>query len=250
MGDNSRGLVYLAKTHVVHQHGYRARFMLGCRRIELLPGDFTVTPAGVRSSYTLPANGFHLCIHFMPVAARKGGLRLPLHWRPGALTGVVAERFQRTIDLFRRSQRPGAEGRLAATAASASLQEFLVWTAYASIQTKSARDDSQSEQALMRLVRILDTEFEKDWTIPELASEVGLSQNYLAHRFRERMGITIQKYLLNRRIETAGHLLTTTRMTVKEIGAAVGLPDPQYFNKQFRRMAGKSPMATRLQSSE
>ena len=39
----------------------------------------------------------------------------------------------------------------------------------------------------------------------------------------------------------ARHLFETSDLPVKDVAAAVGIPDPQYFNKQFRRINGMSP---------
>jgi AraC-like DNA-binding protein len=48
-------------------------------------------------------------------------------------------------------------------------------------------------------------------------------------------------------MELARHLLVSSSLGVAEVGRRVGLPDPQYFNKQFRRVAGASPLAYRQQ---
>ena len=73
----------------------------------------------------------------------------------------------------------------------------------------------------------------------ELAAGVGLSTDYVARVFARRYGMRLQHYLLLRRIELARHLLVSSDLPVSEIGRQVGLPDPQYFNKQFRRVAGR-----------
>jgi len=59
------------------------------------------------------------------------------------------------------------------------------------------------------------------------------------------MGVTVQQYIANRRMELARHLLNTSQMSIKEIGAEIGWADPQHFNKQFHRLAGLSPSAAR-----
>ena len=73
-----------------------------------------------------------------------------------------------------------------------------------------------------------------------------MTQNYLARMFRKRFGMTIPRYLLNRRIDYARHLLTTTNIPIHRVAARVGLPDPQHFNKQFRKLVGTSPSHARI----
>jgi hypothetical protein len=81
------------------------------------------------------------------------------------------------------------------------------------------------------------------------AAGVGLSADYVARLFARRYGMTLQHYLLLRRVELARHLLVSSGLLVSEIGWQVGMPDPHYFNKQFRRVVGQGPLAFRRQQA-
>ena len=104
---------------------------------------------------------------------------------------------------------------------------------------------SQAERALARAEEYLDRRLAQPLSVPRLAEVVGLSQSHLARCFRARHGVTIPRYLLTRRVELAQQLLITTDLSIREIGRRVGWPDPQRFNKQFRRITGRSPSAFR-----
>lgn len=82
-------------------------------------------------------------------------------------------------------------------------------------------------------------------TVPKLAEELEVSQNYLARLFRQRFGITLMQYSLRRRIEYATHLLLTTELPASKIGARVGMSDPRHFSKRFRSVTGVTPAAVR-----
>ena len=84
---------------------------------------------------------------------------------------------------------------------------------------------------------------------PALAKRFGVSQNYLARRFRARHGMTLQRYLLGRRIEFARHLLNSTELPVKVVAIEAGLGNPQYFHRQFVRAVGHSPSQERVLAS-
>jgi transcriptional regulator GlxA family with amidase domain len=103
----------------------------------------------------------------------------------------------------------------------------------------------RSDAALDRLLALLDEQFAESWTVPQLAETVGMTQDHLARCFRQRHGLTIPRYLLQRRITHARHLLANTDLPVNRIAARVGLPDAQHFNKQFRRLTGVSPTSIR-----
>ena len=95
------------------------------------------------------------------------------------------------------------------------------------------------------LVEIVENRLREPLSVPDLAEEAGLSQNYLAQAFRQRYGLTMANFILRRRIELACYLLTASRATVTHIAHEAGLPDVQHFNKQFRRLVGVSPSAYR-----
>jgi AraC family transcriptional regulator len=103
----------------------------------------------------------------------------------------------------------------------------------------------RSDLAVERAAFELDTHFSRPLSVPELADAVGINQNHLARCFRRKMGVTIPRYLLQRRMEHARFLLHSTDMPVRVIARRVGMPDPQHFNKQFRKLCGTSPTAWR-----
>jgi len=93
----------------------------------------------------------------------------------------------------------------------------------------------------MKLQKIIEQRLRERITAAELARDLGVSQDYLASQFRQRFGMTLQRYLLSRRIEMARNLLLSTDLPIKAIGWECGISDQQYFNKQFRRICGVSP---------
>jgi len=246
--------VYSHDTVALHLHDYAGDLRIGKNDYRLLPGDITLSP-GLRmmsryeSRYKLEASGAHLCIHFfapdkMP---REGSLRLPLHFRLGPQTIAARERFWHIIDHARQSGDNADSP--AACAASASLQELLLWLYLQSHRGTTPSRSSLVEEALVKLGQAIETSLAKPMLISELAAGVGLSSDYVARLFAQRHGMTLQHYLLQRRIELARHLLIFSDLLVSEIGRRAGMPDPQYFNKQFRRVVGQSPLAFRRQQA-
>jgi AraC-like DNA-binding protein len=237
---------YRAATHALHLHDYVGTIRLDSREFALEPGTLTVSPALGVSSYDLPRPGSHWCIlfHPEPVARRAARIQLPLLRRLGDERAEAAERFAHVARLFALAQRGGGRSAVAAIATSIAMQDLLLWIAMLEEPGHAAVTASRSA-AVDRLIDILHRELDEPLRVPDLARQVGLSQNYLARLFRGRTGMTIPRYLLLRRIETARLLLGTTNLPVKLIAARVGIPDPQHFNKQFRRLTGLSPTAAR-----
>ena len=107
-------------------------------------------------------------------------------------------------------------------------------------------ENGADADAVKRAAAHLDNHLADELYIPALAREIGMSQNWLAKAFRDVHGQTLQRYLLARRIEHAQSLLMTTDLPIARIAERLGFGDSQYFNKQFRRLAGCNPTAYRL----
>lgn len=237
---------YRHETVALHLHDYPGEVWIGGKHFRLQPGDITLSPSGVSSRYALPSSGSHLCIHFTPhrKGARQEQIQLPYHKRLGPQTTAARERFWRIIDHAR--QAGGRSDSPAGCAASAALQEFLLWLHMQNQRSFTPRRGGLVEQALAKLDQAIEASLSKPLLIGELAAHVGMSAEYVARLFAKRNGMTLQHYLLQRRIELARHLLISSDLKIVEIGLRVGIPDPQYFNKQFRRVVGRSPLAYRL----
>ncbi|MBW7457649.1 helix-turn-helix domain-containing protein, partial [Paenibacillus sepulcri] len=64
--------------------------------------------------------------------------------------------------------------------------------------------------------------------------------------FKQHTGMTPVTFLLKLRLDKARQLLRERQeLTTQQIAASVGLQDPLYFSKQFRRFYGLSPSAYR-----
>jgi AraC-like DNA-binding protein len=79
----------------------------------------------------------------------------------------------------------------------------------------------------------------------DLAKAAKLHPTYFSDRFQKLVGVRPLEYLMRRRIERAQYLLLTTRASVKQIAAEVGIPDAAYFTRAFTRVCGTSPSAFR-----
>jgi AraC-like DNA-binding protein len=229
-------------------YDYAGEIILGGTRHPLKAGSFTITPAHVPSTYDLPHSGHHWCVHFAPVrSASTERVPIPLYGDLGSHKAYAAERIMQIGRIHRQSDDRGIAGSVAAAYASVMVQELLLWLAmHADPAAGSHRKHERSAAASEKAAALMDAHFSRDnLTVPELADAVGMTQNYLAWHFRRRYGMTMPRYLLNRRIEHAGLLLATTDLPVTRIAQRVGFTDPQHFNKQFRRIMGLSPTAYR-----
>ena len=77
-------------------------------------------------------------------------------------------------------------------------------------------------------------------SVADIADEFGLSPNYLHAIFKQVKGITIIDYLTSYRLELAKIYIERFGLRAYEAAAAVGIDDPAYFSRVFKKMFGKS----------
>ncbi|MET0672632.1 MAG: AraC family transcriptional regulator [Microbacterium pygmaeum] len=98
---------------------------------------------------------------------------------------------------------------------------------------------------LERAMRYLEDRVDGRVQVAELAALVGLSPSHLAALFRGATGGGVLAHHLSLKMARARRLLDTTDRTVAEIARQVGMDDPFYFSRQFRKLHGMSPTAYR-----
>lgn len=77
--------------------------------------------------------------------------------------------------------------------------------------------------------------------INELAKKYYISQSHLIALFNKRYGLSPQEYLISVRIKRAKKLLQDSSITVKEAAVSVGIENPLYFSRLFKKKTGLSP---------
>jgi AraC-like DNA-binding protein len=86
---------------------------------------------------------------------------------------------------------------------------------------------------------------ERHWTVSELGRRVSVSRSLLDERFREVLGRSPIRYLMEWRMHVAEDLLATTQLGVAAIARRVGYDAEEAFSRAFKREHGQSPTAWR-----
>lgn len=102
-------------------------------------------------------------------------------------------------------------------------------------------DAKKSGKSLYKIIKYIERNVHKPITVSEIAKEVGYSPYYLSHFFKENMGITLQNYILDKRIEFAKEQMALGRFTVTEISNRLGYLNLQSFSRSFKQKTGQTP---------
>jgi len=120
-------------------------------------------------------------------------------------------------------------------------------------QEESSTLETQTSRPLdARIQRALDLIHNgpsRQFTVSELARQVGLSESHFHHLFRREIGVSPAKYVDNLRLRDAEQLVKTTALSVKDIFSIVGVTDRSHFIRKFRRAYGLSPSRYRTRKA-
>lgn len=78
--------------------------------------------------------------------------------------------------------------------------------------------------------------------VEQTCRDVGISHAHLLRLFKDAYGVTLIKYITNKRIELACELLRTTNLSVCSVAYSCGFSDEIHFMKTFKKTIGLSAL--------
>lgn len=111
-----------------------------------------------------------------------------------------------------------------------------------------------SENAFMncslsdKLTKYIDENFSKQISLNGLSDIFHFSPSYLSRTFHLCKGITINNYIIEKRINHAIYLLHESSLQVKEISQRCGFMNITHFNRVFKKITGKSPLQIKMEA--
>lgn len=105
------------------------------------------------------------------------------------------------------------------------------------MESGPARFDNTIHQA----VGYIQTNYDKNLTVKQVADYVGLNTSYFSHRFKKVMGVSFTSFLTKTRMDKAKSLLENRNLKTSHIAELVGIQDPRYFSKLFKSYIGSTP---------
>ena len=106
---------------------------------------------------------------------------------------------------------------------------------------ESSKRAAVKKKSLQHVKTYLEEHYQERITLDQLAEQFYINKFYLTRVFKEQFGTTILAYLDHVRITHAKHLLRFSDKTTEEIGRAVGIEEPGYFNRVFKKVEGVTP---------
>ncbi|MDR3613551.1 MAG: AraC family transcriptional regulator [Candidatus Obscuribacterales bacterium] len=98
---------------------------------------------------------------------------------------------------------------------------------------------------IMAALEYIEMNITSQIVLSEITQRGSLSPGLFLQAFKEVTGQTPRQYIINRRIETAKHLLRRAELSIDEIAKRTGFVDQSHFTKAFRKHFGLTPAACR-----
>jgi len=189
---------------------------------------------------SLPGDGYVAVDEAAPPPVDGTDLRLP-----ASVEGRPSEALH---EAFRRAQELVMRRDLVATDRE---RRFCTWRLQTLVRelmlTLAARLDPHADEGFRptpvhRVVQILSREFDRGYTLDELAYQAGVSPTTLQRQFKRAMGCTVKQFQLRIRIQQARMWLIEDReLRLRDIAERLGVLDEFHFSKTFKQQVGQSP---------
>jgi len=103
----------------------------------------------------------------------------------------------------------------------------------------------ESDALFERVSTYIQEYYDQSLTIASLAEQNNVNRNRLSYVFRRHAGMGPAEYILKYRINMAQQMLLANDASVQQIAETVGIADPFYFSRVFKKQNGVSPTAYR-----
>ena len=101
---------------------------------------------------------------------------------------------------------------------------------------------SYSAEKISSVISYIDCNYQRDLSLDEISSVIGVTPRHLCRLFRQYKGQTLFEYIMSKRVQKAKELLVSSKdKKIDEISRIAGYNNTSYFCKRFKRSEGITP---------
>ncbi len=209
----------------VNEHNY----IVKKNQLAFLPKDCTC------AHWKLP--GINLKVLYFPIKVQCDGENLFEVFGCKSDTHVVTLPEEEVMDIFNRMEFPpgisdNVPHRMSWCSETIRLCAQFIQARIRLMDTKKEFDD---------VLTYMQAHFTEDIPLETLAEILHLNPSYFSTKFKESIGVSPTKYILQIRADKAASLLRDTDLPIAKIGANIGLSNTYYFRRFFEKIMGVSP---------
>lgn len=121
------------------------------------------------------------------------------------------------------------------------LKDYVQKTLLEYISVVVATKEQKENPLIKKVCDYIYEHTDSEISLEQMADYINVSPFYLSKLFKEEKGVTFVNFVNDTRLEKSRDLLKTTDLSIKEVTAAVGYNDQNYFSRIFRNKYGITP---------
>lgn len=254
-----RDMSYSNGTVNLHSHNYTeviycrtsvgVEYLIGPNRYRLQKGDIIYVPPGVSHRPILPEkmtapyerDVLWISQEFLSTmmelfpddAAEQRDHSIPI--RTAGTRWEFLEELFRTGVLEEEAKRPGWE-----MAVMGNTLMILANMKRAYMERSTGPVKAEKPELLDRITAYIERNYASHITVDDLARQFYVSNSTISHLFKQKMGVSLYRYITQRRL-IAAKLLIAEKIPMEEISHRVGFMDYSTFYRAFKQEYGISP---------
>ncbi len=173
------------------------------------------------------------------------------HWLRKLLlcaSDILEQNESGIADLFERIRHEGERrGHLYRELCNLCLAELLIlYLRHDNIQEETSPNDPiehelSGDWIVRQAAQFIREHHAEDCNLLEIARVVGRSERHVRQHFKDALGVSPRRYLLQYRIQKAQELIEYSGYSFKEIAAKVGFKTVHHFARAFHETSGETP---------
>jgi len=212
-----------------------ARYTVDAETIDMEKGDLLVLPKGsVRNAVTFNDRPMHcFSVDFVLKNSRNAELPPPLPVKTSIGRHENLIRLFHELSFSWEGKQPGYIIKTRGIFLQI-LHRLLEITVY---KTGPYTGDYR----ISKVINYIAANYQERVTVKTMADMVSLNPTYLGALFKQTMGMSLNRYLLQIRVTNAEHMLNSGEYKVGDVAGACGFTDISHFYKQFKQIKGYPP---------
>ena len=243
----------------LHSHNYieilycrtsaGVEYLIGSDRYRIQKGDIVFVPPGVSHRPIMPEkltvpyerDVLWISTEFMETLLRMFPDEMALKRDHRAPIRTAGTRWEFLEDLFRlgvleeEQKRPGWE-----TAVMGNTLLIFTYMKRMYIERSAGTMKAEEPELLDRIMAHIEKHYPEHITIDDLARRFYVSNSTISHLFKQKMGVSIYRYITQRRLIAAKSLIEQ-KIPMEDISHQVGFADYSTFYRAFKQEFGISP---------
>ena len=254
-----RDVSYSNATVNLHSHDYiellycrscsDVEYLIGSERYRIQQGDIIYVPPGVSHRPILPErmtvpyerDVLWISREFMELMGRMFPDDTNYQINRSMPVRTAGTRWEFLGDLFRagvleeEGKRPGWDAAVVANTLS-----ILANMKRAYMERSAGTMQAEKPELLDRITAYVEKNYAAHITVDDLARQFYVSNSTVSHLFKQKMGVSVYRYITQRRL-IAAKTLIGRKLPLEEISRQVGFSDYSTFYRAFKQEYGISP---------